>query len=121
MANYAEDIDTRLATYGTLGPGRPNHDQLAGLRGKWRTGTVRGRFVQEGWGADLGYPALVLDYSGSPIEVSLFESSELPMHWPRLDEFEGTGYERVIVGVETAQGTVNAWIYVSAGGQSSPE
>ena len=33
---------SRLATYGTLGPGRPNHHQLVPLGGTWATGTVHG-------------------------------------------------------------------------------
>jgi len=42
--------DTRLATYGTLAPGRPNHGQLTGLSGRWLVGHVRGSLVQAGWG-----------------------------------------------------------------------
>lgn len=105
---------TRLATYGTLAPGQPNHHQLAGLNGRWRTGSVRGDLVAEGWGAELGYPALVLDPNGQPLEVHVFESDDLPDHWPRLDAFEGEGYRRVIADVETSDGTVEAWIHVTA-------
>ncbi|WP_447725461.1 gamma-glutamylcyclotransferase family protein [Sphingomonas koreensis] len=107
-------IDHRLATYGTLAPGRPNHHQLSSLRGEWRTGTVKGTLVAEGWGAQLGYPALVLGADGAPVEVQLFESPDLPAHWPRLDAFEGEGYRRVAAEVETDAGAVDAWIYVSA-------
>jgi gamma-glutamylcyclotransferase (GGCT)/AIG2-like uncharacterized protein YtfP len=106
--------DTRLATYGTLAPGRVNHHQLAGLKGKWQKGTVRGRLVDAGWGAALGYPGLVLDPRGPVFEVYLFESAELPDHWPRLDEFEGTGYRRVVTEVHTADGELGASIYVIA-------
>ena len=28
---------------------------------------------------------------GPPLEVQLFESVDLPAHWPRLDEFGGPG------------------------------
>ena len=48
------------------------------------------------------------------IEVHLFESAELPDHWPRLDAFEGTGYRRVVTQVRTADGELDAWIYVIA-------
>jgi gamma-glutamylcyclotransferase (GGCT)/AIG2-like uncharacterized protein YtfP len=106
--------DTRLATYGTLAPGRVNHHRLAGLKGRWRQGTVRGRLVDAGWGAALGYPGLVLDPLGSVVEVDLFESSELPDHWSRLDAFEGPGYRRVVAQVRTADGELAAWIYVVA-------
>jgi gamma-glutamylcyclotransferase (GGCT)/AIG2-like uncharacterized protein YtfP len=106
--------DTRFATYGTLAPGRVNYQHLAGLKGRWQKGTVRGRLVDAGWGAALGYPGLVLDPLGPVVEVYLFESLELPDHWSRLDEFEGTGYRRVITQVRTADGELNAWIYVIA-------
>lgn len=106
--------DTRLATYGTLAPGRANHHQLAGLKGQWQQGTVRGRLTDVGWGAALGYPGLVLDPSGPVVEVSLFESADLPDHWPRLDAFEGTGYRRFVTRVLTEDGEREAWIYVLA-------
>jgi gamma-glutamylcyclotransferase (GGCT)/AIG2-like uncharacterized protein YtfP len=106
--------DTRFATYGTLAPGRVNHHQLAGLKGQWRQGTVRGRLVDAGWGAELGYPGLVLDPLGPLIEIYLFESADLPDHWSHLDAFEGTGYRRVVTQVRTADGELDAWIYVIA-------
>jgi gamma-glutamylcyclotransferase (GGCT)/AIG2-like uncharacterized protein YtfP len=98
----------------SLGSGWINHCKLAGLQGSWRHGTVRGRLVAFGWGANLGYPGLVLDPQGSPVEVHLFESSELPGHWRRLDQFEGAGYRRVVTQVQTPNGAVDAWIYVLA-------
>jgi len=106
------NAECRLVTYGTLAPGRQNHHQLAGMNGRWLTGTVRGALVQQGWGAALGYPALILDPDGAPVEVQVFESTDLPSHWPRLDNFEGTGYQRVAVPVETADGRLEASIYV---------
>jgi gamma-glutamylcyclotransferase (GGCT)/AIG2-like uncharacterized protein YtfP len=114
MMGWDRATDTRFATYGTLAPGRVNHQQLAELKGRWQQGTVRGRLVDAGWGAALGYPGLVLDPLGPVVEVYLFESSELPDHWSRLDEFEGTGYRRVVTQVRTADGELNAWIYVIA-------
>ena len=114
MTGCDRAADTRLATYGTLAPGRVNHQRLAGLKGRWQKGTVRGRLVDAGWGAALGYPGLVLDPLGPVVEVYLFESAELPDHWPRLDEFEGTGYRRVVTQVRTADGELDAWIYVIA-------
>ncbi len=102
---------TRLAVYGTLAPGRSNHNQLAGLNGEWLRGTVCGRRVLFGWAAEQGYPALVLDPEAEPIDVQLFESADLPDHWARLDEFEGPGYRRVVTEVRTESGTVRACIY----------
>ena len=114
MTGRDRAADTRLATYGTLAPGRVNHHRLAGLEGRWQKGTVRGRLVDAGWGAALGYPGLVLDPLGALVEVDLFESADLPDHWPRLDAFEGAGYQRVVTPVRTADGDLDAWIYVIA-------
>jgi gamma-glutamylcyclotransferase (GGCT)/AIG2-like uncharacterized protein YtfP len=111
--------DTRLATYGTLGPGRPNHGQLNGLSGRWLVGHVRGSLVQAGWGAELGYPGLILDAHGPPVEVDVFESLALPQHWHRLDAFEGPGYRRVAIEVSTAEGDLPASIYVLKGDDSA--
>jgi gamma-glutamylcyclotransferase (GGCT)/AIG2-like uncharacterized protein YtfP len=107
------DADRRLAAYGTLAPGRPNHHQLAMLRGTRTTGTVLGRLHPEGWGAALGYPALVLG-DGEEVVVDLLHSDDLPDHWARLDAFEGDGYRRVATPVATADGKVMASIYVVA-------
>ena len=112
MANAKTSAETRLATYGTLAPGRVNHHQLADLKGYWWQGTVTGRLVEAGWGAKLGYPGLILDPAGQVIEVHVFESSELPDHWPRLDAFEGAGYRRVVARVSTLDGDLDASIYV---------
>jgi gamma-glutamylcyclotransferase (GGCT)/AIG2-like uncharacterized protein YtfP len=102
----------RLATYGSLAPGRPNHHQLAGLEGRWLKGHVDGLLVDAGWGASLGYPALVLDPAGAAIGVNVFESIDLPAHWARLDAFEGPGYQRVVTTVHMPTENVDAYIYV---------
>lgn len=104
----------RLAVYGTLAPGRPNHQQLSRLSGRWINGTVRGHLRPEGWGADLGYPAIVLDSGGPTIGVQLFESPDLPDHWAGLDDFEGSGYRRSVTEVSTDHGDLLASIYVLA-------
>jgi gamma-glutamylcyclotransferase (GGCT)/AIG2-like uncharacterized protein YtfP len=114
MPRRAQKSDSRLATYGTLGPGRVNHGQLADLKGIWTKGTVRGRLVDGGWGSAIGYPGLVLDPQGPVVEVYLFESPDLPDYWSRLDEFEGDGYRRVLTRVQTPNGGVDACIYVLA-------
>jgi gamma-glutamylcyclotransferase (GGCT)/AIG2-like uncharacterized protein YtfP len=106
--------EVRLATYGTLAPGRQNHGQLSDLAGRWLVGQVRGSLVDEGWGAELGYPALILDPGGPPVEVYVFESEALVHHWDRLDEFEGPGYRRAAVDVSTDEGVLAASIYVIA-------
>lgn len=97
----------RLAVYGSLAPGRSNHDQLQGLRGDWHSGCfARGELADRGWGAALGYPALRWSTSGPPVPVELFVSHELPRHWARLDEFEGADYLRVVAPVFAGTGVV---------------
>jgi gamma-glutamylcyclotransferase (GGCT)/AIG2-like uncharacterized protein YtfP len=92
-------------------PGIRDH-QLDGLTGDWSQGQVYGTLVEAGWGASLGYPALVLDAGGPPVDVHVFEPGDLPAHWSRLDQFEGPGYQRVATTVRTAAGDVEASIYV---------
>jgi gamma-glutamylcyclotransferase (GGCT)/AIG2-like uncharacterized protein YtfP len=106
--------DTRLAVYGTLAPGRPNHGQLSALPGRWLVGHVRGSLKPAGWGSELGYPGLILDANGPLVEVNVFESGALSEHWDRLDAFEGPGYQRVTVDVDSAEGVLRASIYVLA-------
>jgi gamma-glutamylcyclotransferase (GGCT)/AIG2-like uncharacterized protein YtfP len=112
MTSRDSGPEIRLATYGTLAPGRENHGQLSELSGRWLAGQVRGKLLEAGWGAALGYPGLILDPVGPLVEVLVFESRELPDHWQRLDAFEGAGYRRVAVDVSTAEGVLPASIYV---------
>ena len=115
MSGFVYSAETRLATYGTLAPGRANHHQLEGLRGRWLTGTVRGRLIEEGWGAAMGYPALILEPQADPVAVHVFESPDLTAHWRRLDGFEGEEYKRVTAAVVLdGGGEVDASIYVLA-------
>lgn len=103
--------NNRLATYGTLAPGRLNNHELAGLKGTWFEGTIKGTLIEAGWGADLGYPGLILDSSGDDIEVFIFDSPDLPGHWDRLDAFEGEGYQRTTTLAKTEDGAVEVSIY----------
>jgi gamma-glutamylcyclotransferase (GGCT)/AIG2-like uncharacterized protein YtfP len=102
----------RLFVYGTLAPGRLNEHVLAEVPGEWEPATVTGRLLQEGWGAAIGYPGIVLDEHGGEIQGLLFSSESLFEHWARLDEFEGEGYKRVLTSVRRKDGTtVDAYIY----------
>jgi gamma-glutamylcyclotransferase (GGCT)/AIG2-like uncharacterized protein YtfP len=106
----------RLFVYGTLAPGRPNAHVLAGLAGSWEPASVKGTLLQQGWGAAIGYPGIVLDERGDEVQGLVFRSDELAAHWPRLDEFEGDGYERVLASARLPDGTlVEAYIYVLSG------
>lgn len=113
-AAVARGPQERLATYGTLAPGKVNHHVVGDMAGEWSEGTVHGRLVQEGWGAAHGSPGIMLDPAGDPVPVHLFTSADLPAHWARLDAFEGPGYRRTPVTVQTADGPVIASIYALA-------
>jgi gamma-glutamylcyclotransferase (GGCT)/AIG2-like uncharacterized protein YtfP len=104
----------RLAVYGSLAPGGPNHELLSDQPGRWVQGTVLGHLHEEGWGAALGFPGIVLDRDGPEVAVHVFESPELPDRWPELDAFEGPGYRRTVTTVHTGQGDLRASIYVLA-------
>lgn len=104
----------RLAIYGSLGPGKPNHHHVSMMQASWQVGYVRGYLRQEGWGAQLGFPGIVLDENAPEIEVEVLESLELPDHLARLDEFEGPGYRREIANIHSAGGDFPAFIYVLA-------
>lgn len=104
----------RLATYGSLSPGKLNNDQLNGIDGFWRSGLIRGRLVDAGQGSQIGFPGLVLDAEAFGIPVSLFESRDLPAHWSRLDAFEGKGYRRVAAIVDADGEALSAYVYVLA-------
>jgi gamma-glutamylcyclotransferase (GGCT)/AIG2-like uncharacterized protein YtfP len=109
----------RLATYGSLAPGRPNAHHLDGLDGRWIEGHVHGTLVEAGWAADLGYPALILAPTGPAIGLHVFESVDLPLHWDRLDSFEGPEYQRLAVTVHTLEGNLEAFLYAHRGSDES--
>lgn len=105
------NADQRLASYGTLAPGKSNHKQLAHLNGRWVKGTVRGHRTKANWGQWIGYPGFKPDDNADPVTVDIFESEELPDHWERLDVFEGEAYQRVTVQAETDRGRIDVSIY----------
>lgn len=83
----------RLAVYGTLAPGRENHAELLACAGTWTRGAVHGHLGMR------DHPVLRPDPTGPAVAVDLLTSDALPAHWPRLDEFEGEDYRRVLIGV----------------------
>lgn len=102
----------RLFVYGTLRPGHPNEHILEAVGGTFEPGTVRGRLHEAGWGAAMGYPAIVLDEDGGEVEGFVFTSENLAGHWEALDEFEGDAYRRVLTKVTLKDGTtVDAYVY----------
>lgn len=106
----------RLFVYGTLAPGRSNAHVLAQVPGEWEPATVTGTLLQEGLGAAAGYPGIILDEYGVDVGGLLFSSDALADHWPRLDAFEGDGYERVLTTATRRDGSVvPAYIYALSG------
>jgi predicted metal-dependent HD superfamily phosphohydrolase/gamma-glutamylcyclotransferase (GGCT)/AIG2-like uncharacterized protein YtfP len=89
---------TKLAVYGSLGPGRENEHVMTAIGGDWREGyAMPGVRQDKGWGAAIGYPGVVWKTGPAVIEVSLFASDALPAHWAELDAFEGEEYARLYV------------------------
>jgi gamma-glutamylcyclotransferase (GGCT)/AIG2-like uncharacterized protein YtfP len=103
-----DGADHRLVVYGTLRPGRENHALVAGL-GRWERTTI------VGWMGSWGrYPAFVPDPNGERIEADLVVGEALERSWPELDAFEGPGYRRVVLTVDTIDGPLEASCYVAA-------
>ena len=103
----------RLFVYGSLAPGRPNEHLLSELAGTWEAASVTGTLHPEGWGATIGYPAIVLSEDGERVDGFLFTSTELADHWAQLDEFEGDAYERVqTIAKLIDNSTADTYVYV---------
>jgi gamma-glutamylcyclotransferase (GGCT)/AIG2-like uncharacterized protein YtfP len=89
----------RLAVYGSLAPGRPNHHVIEDVVGSWTQGFVEGELFEIGWGAAIGYPAMRWIPGRGRIAVDVLISERLPGAWARLDAFEGPDYRRVLIPV----------------------
>ncbi len=102
----------RLFVYGTLGPGRPNEHVLSTIGGTWENASVNGYLEPQGWGAEMGYPGIVLDDKGDDIKGYIFCSDNLDYHWDELDDFEGEEYLRILTTIKTKNNSsVKAYIY----------
>ena len=103
----------RLFVYGSLQPGGPNAHVLAGIEGDWEPAVVKGKLIDAGWGAGLGYPGLVIDEHGDDVHGQVLASSRLSSRWADLDELEGDEYERIVASVALRSGKeVEAYVYV---------
>lgn len=101
-----------LFVYGTLAPGKPNHHHLAMVEGEWHKAVITGHLVEQGWGAEMGYPGIIPCETGDKVQGHLLSAGSLAEHWERLDKFEGEGYERVQVQAELENGTkISAFVY----------
>lgn len=97
-----------IIIYGTLAPNRPNHSKIEHIKGKWLKGIVKGKLVNEGWGAELGYFGFKHSHIDEQenIEAYILLSDQLVDNWSYLDEFEGDGYRRIIAKYELDNGDV---------------
>ena len=106
----------RLFVYGSLAPGRPNEHVLSAVGGEWEEAVVKGTLHDEGWGASMGFPGIVLDEQGSDISGYLFSSENLSGHWAALDAFEGAAYRRVVAKARRKDGSwVEVYVYALSG------
>ncbi|MDZ3826928.1 gamma-glutamylcyclotransferase family protein [Pseudomonas monsensis] len=101
-----------LLVYGTLGPGRPNEHIMLNIGGTWHPASLKGRLAQAGWGAEMGFPGLVIAADGEDILGYVFSSDHFAARWAELDAFEGAEYQRVLTQVRLADGsTLDAHVY----------
>ena len=89
-----------LFVYGTLMPNCPNSYVLENIVGKFVRASVKGKLIDAGWSASMGYPGIRLDEGKDTIHGFLFYSHNLINHWENLDKFEGEEFERKEVVVE---------------------
>lgn len=106
-------MQQHLFVYGTLGPSKPNAHILESIGGTWSSGYVKGLLKEKGWGAELGFPGLILDPNGQIINGHIFSSEQLHMLWDSLDDFEGHEYQRILANVNLDNGQIQqAYVYV---------
>jgi gamma-glutamylcyclotransferase (GGCT)/AIG2-like uncharacterized protein YtfP len=100
--------DERLVIYGTLAPGKPNHNVIEDLSGDYRDCSVHGRISEVD-----GLPYFTWAPSEASLEAQLFSSRQLPDKWDDLDQFEGDGYKRRLIPATVGDGLTVASIYMS--------
>ena len=84
----------RLAIYGTLRRGEPNHKIIEHIAGEWVNGFVRGRIEEH-----YGFPFFARGDQGGMVPVEVLISSGLSGSLERIDGFEGVWYRRTLVPV----------------------
>ena len=65
-------MQQHLFVYGTLGPNKPNAHILEVIAGTWSKGSVKGLLKEAGWGAELGFPGLMLNSDGQTVDGYIF-------------------------------------------------
>ena len=77
-------MQQHLFVYGTLGPNKPNAHILEVIAGTWSKGSVKGLLKEAGWGAELGFPGLMLNSDGQTVDGYIFSSEQLDTLWNSL-------------------------------------
>src|SRR5690625_4794696 len=81
----------RLFIYGTLAPGRPDEHVLADVDGWWEPASVRGHLHEQGWGAALGHPGIILAEDGPEVHGAVLTAGSLADQWERRSEERRVG------------------------------
>ena len=100
--------DERLVIYGTLAPGRANHNVIEDLSGRYLDCAVHGRVSEVD-----GLPYFTWAPAADALGALLFCSKQLPGKWDDLDRFEGAGYKRRLIPATTDSGLTVASVYLS--------
>lgn len=98
--------EERLIVYGSLAPGEANHFLLDGLLGEWYRCRIRGHLGQY-----RGFKSFRYDPKGPEHPAWLLRSPELPQVINDLDDFEGEGYERIVIPAQVEGRWIMAQIY----------
>ena len=88
-------MNETLFVYGTLMPNCPNGYVLENIVGKFIPATVKGKLIDAGWSAGMGYPGIRLDEGEDTIHGYLFYSANLINHWENLDEFRQSAIKEI--------------------------
>ena len=107
--------DERLVIYGTLAPGKPNHNVIADLGGEYHDCAVHGRISEVD-----GFPHFTWAPSDAGLGALLFSSKQLPGKWDELDRFEGDGYKRRLIPATVDSGLSIASIYLDTADDGWP-
>ncbi|MBA7471955.1 hypothetical protein ES707_07267 [subsurface metagenome] len=89
--------DQKLVVYGTLAPGACNEIWLKGIEGSWQDCMIRGEIK----GCE-GLPYFKWNFGSREIKVKMFISDYLPNELPKLDQFEGEEYHRILIPARIA-------------------
>jgi len=93
-------------------PNCPNAFVLENIIGKFIPAIVKGKLIDAGWSASMGYPGIRLEMGNDTIHGFLFYSYNLINHWDYLDQFEGQEFVRTpIIAQRYDEIEVETYIY----------